>query len=88
MKKLLLLLPLLLADPASASIYVDLESGKVTGIKDGLDTVRISNGKRVVQTTHPNARNPAATMPLNDGEEITVPITDAGFKYYSDIYKN
>ena len=87
MKKLLPILPLLLAGPATASIYVNLESGEVTGIKDGLDTVRISNGKQVVQTKHPRARIPAATMPLEDGEEITVPITDAGFKYYSDLYK-
>ena len=86
MKRLLLLLPLLLAGPASASIYVNLETREVTGTRDGRDTVRIFDGNKTVLTNHPKATFPAGTKPDTD-EEITVPITESGFKYYSDIFK-
>ena len=86
MKKLLLLIPWLLAAPADASIYANLETREVFGIRDGIDTVKISDGNTVVETSNPNARFPPGTKNLEDGEEITVPMNDSGFRYYSGLH--
>ena len=87
MKRLLLLLPLLLAQPVSASIYANLETKEVTGINDGDASVRISDGKKVVVTYNPKAKVPTAVKHLDKGGEMTVPMNNAGYRYYLELFK-
>ena len=87
MKRLLLLLLLLLAKPAVASVYANLVTREVSGLRDGKDTVRIYDGNMVLKTTNPNARFPPGTKGLGLGEEIKAPMNDAGYRYYSELFK-
>ena len=58
MKRLLLFLTLLLAEPAAASIIVDLEQKVVYFKKDGRDTVIINDGETIVRIDDPEAGYP------------------------------
>ena len=77
----------MLTQSVSASIYANLETKEVTGIKDGEPIVRISDGKTVVVTTNPKAKHPRGTRELENGGEITVPMNDAGYEYYSNLFE-
>ena len=82
-------LPLLFAavQPAAASIYANLETREVIGVKDGKPLVVISDGKDIVETASPKAETPAGTKDLTDGQKLKVPMNEAGFKYYSSFFE-
>lgn len=86
MKRLLVLFPLLVAGPATASIYVNLETREVTETADGIDLVRITDGKNAVRTTNPKAKWPDGAL-FEYERKKTVPISDADFQYYSDLHQ-
>ena len=82
-------LPLLFAavQPATASIYANLETREVVGVKDGKPLVVISDGKDIVETASPKAKIPIGTKDLKEGQKLKVPMNEAGFKYYSSLFK-
>jgi hypothetical protein len=82
-------LPLVFAavQPATASIYANLETREVIGVKDGKPLVVISDGKDIVETANPKAETPTGTKDLKDGQKLKVPMNEAGFKYYSSLFE-
>ena len=73
--------------PASASIYANLETRQVYGLKDGKPLVVITDGSSEVRMFHSNAAIPAGTKDLQDGEGLTSPMNKAGFNYYLEKFK-
>ena len=82
-------LPLLFTavQPATASIYANLETREVIGVKDGKPLVVISDGKDIIETASPKAEIPVGTGDLKEGQKLKVPMNEAGFKYYSSLFK-
>ena len=72
--------------PASASIYANLETRQVYGLKDGKPLVVITDGSSEVRMFHSNAAIPAGTKDLQDGEGLTSPMNKAGFNYYLEKF--
>ena len=72
--------------PASASIYANLETRQVYGLKDGKPLVVITDGSSEVRMFHSSAAIPAGTKDLQDGEGLTSPMNKAGFNYYLEKF--
>ena len=73
-------LPLLFTaiQPATASIYANLETREVIGVKDGKPLVVISDGKDIVETASPKAEIPFGTRDLKEDQKLKVPMNEAG----------
>ncbi len=67
---------------ASASVFADLSKRTVTGINDGSSAVQITNGSEIKRTSHSAAKSPPGTRKLGLNGKKTVPMTEAGYKYY------
>lgn len=89
MRKLLLIIPLLLAAPApaNASIYANLMTREVIGKKDGSPVVKVTDGITTRTTTNQKAKFPVGTSDLKKGQELKVPMNDAGYEYYLEIFE-
>ena len=72
--------------PAVASIYANLETKEVIGVKDGKPLVVITDGVEIVETTSPKAKIPPGTKNLNNGQKLKVAFNEDGFRYYSNLF--
>ena len=72
--------------PASASIYANLETRQVHGLKDGKPLVIITDGSSEARMFHSNAAIPPGTRDLQEGQVLTSPMNQAGFIYYSEKF--
>ena len=72
MRHLLFIFLFALAARAYASIFANLETREVVGVKDGKPSVVVSNGVLEVKTSNPNAKYPRGTANLEEGESIKV----------------
>ena len=86
MRHLLFIFLFALAARAEASIFANLETREVVGVKDGKPSVVVSNGVLEVKTSNPNAKYPRGTANLEEGESIKVKMNPAGFQYYSNLF--
>ena len=72
---------------ASASIYLDLDARKGTGINDGKPIVIMSRGNLIVKLPEESAAVPEGTENMKAGEKLVLPMNEKYYEKFLTIFE-